>query len=100
MIRGWDCLSRRLQFHLAASPPSTPVMTLAFSQDDGRLLSVSQNGLVKLWSIKSQKLIARAEVNPSEVGDGEPAVAVSSDLRKIVVGSKKNRVLVWEMRSQ
>jgi WD40 repeat protein len=74
-----------------------PVKTLAFSGDDGRLLSVSENGTVKLWDIKMQKLIAQAVVKQSDVGDLEPAVAVSSDLARVAFGSKQNKVLLWKL---
>jgi WD40 repeat protein len=106
LIRGWDCLTGRLEFELAATVPTSPsdfpsrVKALAFSRDDGRLLSISQNGAVKLWNVKSRKLIAQAVVSQSDVEDLEPAVSASSDLKIIAVGSKQNKVLLWKVHTQ
>ena len=50
--------------------------------------------------MKMLRLVAKAVVNPSEVGDLEPAVAVSSDLARVAFGSKQNKVLLWKILTQ
>ena len=73
-------------------PHAINIRTVAFSPDDARVISGSQDWTIKLWDVASGKLLRTFDAHHSMV----TSVAFSPDGGRIVSGSFDESVMLWD----
>ncbi|AEE54178.1 hypothetical protein [Haliscomenobacter hydrossis] len=72
------------------------ILSLAFSIDDEKILTGSEDGIVKLWDVKTKQLEKLFENHTDPVN----SVAFSPDGRKILTGSEDSSAILWDIETK
>jgi len=92
-IQLWDTASGRPQ-RAALVGHEDAIASLEFSRDDGQLLSASQDGTARLWTLETEQVrVLRGHANSVF------AASLSDDGRKVATGSADSTVRLWDAES-
>jgi WD40 repeat protein len=92
-VRVWDASTGKLRQHLKAYPKL--VDRLALSADGGRLVTGSEDGMVRVWDLATAK-----SLGAWKVGGFVTAVAMSRDGKRIAASTDAEpNVHVWDLAS-
>jgi WD40 repeat protein len=96
-LRGWEWhyLKGLLRKPLPLLRHDTTVFSAAISPDGGRIASASQDGIIKLWDLRSGRELHRFPAHK----DHARSVAFSPDGWLLASGSWDRTVKVWDLRT-
>lgn len=71
-----------------------PVLSCMFSNDSKTIAALSADKSIRLWNVKTAKLIAKySEQN----GDGDVAICFSPDGKHLATGSWDKTIKIWDV---
>ncbi len=75
-----------------------PISALDFDATGRQIVTVSQDGGVRIWNAETGALLVRVQ-GPAQAG-GRPAAALSPDGRKLIANFGEDRTYIWQLYGQ